>query len=150
MSSSFASSIPAMSSNFTFGFSFFSSFGRISVFPLETVSLNALAKQYWRYGYWKWRMLRRFPGTLRWRQALPPVFVLGIMLLLVLSVWFTFARILLAAGIGFYLALLVGVSLPYARRHKDVRLSIGIPLAIATMHFSWGSGFIWSIFRSNG
>jgi glycosyltransferase involved in cell wall biosynthesis len=38
-------------------------------------TLLELARQYWRYGYWKWRMLRRYPDTLRWRQALPPLFV---------------------------------------------------------------------------
>ena len=35
--------------------------------------MAALARQYWRYGFWKARMLRRYPGTLRWRQALPPL-----------------------------------------------------------------------------
>ena len=38
-------------------------------------TLRDLARQYWRYGYWKFRMLRRYPDTLRWRQALPPLFV---------------------------------------------------------------------------
>jgi len=33
-------------------------------------SLPGLAKQYFRYGFWKWRMLQRYPDTLRWRQAL--------------------------------------------------------------------------------
>jgi len=32
-------------------------------------TLALLAKQYARYGYWKWRMLRRYPETLRWRQG---------------------------------------------------------------------------------
>ena len=34
-------------------------------------TLTALAKQYWRYGFWKWRMLQRYRSTLRWRQFLP-------------------------------------------------------------------------------
>ena len=42
-------------------------------------NLVELARQYWRYGYWKWRMLRRYPDTLRWRQALPPLFVLSLL-----------------------------------------------------------------------
>ena len=41
-------------------------------------ALAALAKQYTRYGYWKVRMLRRYPDTIRWRQALPPLFVFGL------------------------------------------------------------------------
>ncbi len=110
-------------------------------------TLGALARQYWRYGYWKWRMLKRFPTTLRWRQAVPPIFVLSVLLLLILSLWSVLARIVLLAGIGFYIALLIGASIPYARRFKDLRLLIGIPAAITTMHFSWGSGFLWSFFR---
>ncbi len=45
-------------------------------------NLVELARQYWRYGYWKARMLRRYPGTVRWRQALPPLFVLSLLILL--------------------------------------------------------------------
>lgn len=107
-------------------------------------TLGALARQYWRYGYWKWRMLKRFPETLRWRQALPPIFVLGVVLLLILSIWFVPARIVFLAGIGIYAALLIGASIPHARRYKDSRLILGIPAAITTMHFAWGSGFLWS------
>ncbi|MCJ7435792.1 MAG: glycosyltransferase family 2 protein, partial [Anaerolineales bacterium] len=38
-------------------------------------TFGELVRQYWRYGFWKWRMLARYPSTLRWRQALPPLFV---------------------------------------------------------------------------
>lgn len=40
-------------------------------------NLLALAKQYFGYGYWKVQMLKRYPETLRWRQALPPAFFRG-------------------------------------------------------------------------
>lgn len=113
-------------------------------------NLKALARQYWRYGYWKWRMLKRYPGTLRWRQALPPTLVLGTAFLVILSIWFTNARIFLLAGIGLYLLLLTGASVSHARTHKEPRLLLGIPLAIMTMHFSWGSGFLWSMLHSRG
>ena len=42
-------------------------------------NLSALWKQYWRYGFWKARMLRRHPQTLRWRQAIPPLFVFNLL-----------------------------------------------------------------------
>ncbi|HWR66158.1 MAG TPA: glycosyltransferase family 2 protein [Bellilinea sp.] len=113
-------------------------------------TLGALARQYWRYGYWKWRMLKRFPETLRWRQALPPIFVLGVLLLLILSIWFVPARIVLLAGLSIYAALIIAASISHARRNKDNRLIIGIPAAITTMHFAWGSGFLWSFIHSGG
>ena len=93
-------------------------------------------------------MLRRYPKTLRWRQALPPLFVLGVIGLAVLALFLPLARMALAAGLALYgLILLVG-SLPVALRKKDLRLMLGVALAIATMHFSWGSGFLWSALRS--
>jgi glycosyltransferase involved in cell wall biosynthesis len=108
-------------------------------------SLAALAKQYWRYGFWKLRMLRRYPGTLRLRQALPPLFVLGCFGLALLSSFLITARWMLVIILILYFALLVFGSLPVAYRQKDPRLLVGIPMAIATMHFCWGAGFLRSL-----
>jgi cellulose synthase/poly-beta-1,6-N-acetylglucosamine synthase-like glycosyltransferase len=110
-------------------------------------TLLALAKQYFRYGYWKWRMLRRYPGTLRWRQALPPLFVLSLALLLLAGFFFPLLWLLLAVEIGVYLLALWLGALPVAWRRRDPSLWLGIPLAIITMHLSWGSGFLWSMMR---
>lgn len=110
-------------------------------------SLGALARQYWRYGYWKWRMLRRYPETLRWRQALPPVFVLGLAGLLLLSPVWQQVRILLGLVLCAYWIVLFLGSLSPAWKRKDVALLAGVPLAIACMHLSWGSGLIFSLLR---
>src|SRR5258706_16067064 len=48
-------------------------------------TFGSLAKQYFRYGFWKWHMLRRYPGTLRWRQALPPLFVASLVVVIPLA-----------------------------------------------------------------
>lgn len=110
-------------------------------------SLSKLARQYFRYGYWKLQMLRRYPRTLRWRQALPPVFVLGLLSLLLLAPFWNLARILLVCGIGVYFLVLFAGSLPAAIQKRDPLLAPGMPLAIAVMHLSWGSGFIVSLLR---
>ncbi len=34
--------------------------------------LSALVRQYFRYGFWKGKMLQRYPDTIRWRQLLTP------------------------------------------------------------------------------
>ncbi len=61
-------------------------------------TLANLAKQYTRYGFWKWRMLRRYPETLRWRQGLPPLFVLSLVVGAALAIFLPVFRVLLAAG----------------------------------------------------
>lgn len=108
-------------------------------------TLATLAKQYWRYGFWKFRMLRRYPQTIRWRQALPPVFVLSLVVMTILAVFWTPARMLLALELALYFAILVAACVGIARQEKDWRLSLVVPAAIATMHLSWGSGFLWSV-----
>jgi len=127
--------------------------GRIWVDPAirctyySRADLKSLARQYFRYGFWKFIMLQRYPETLRWRQALPPIFVAGVLMLLLLSIFWKFAGILLIVVLLLYLFILVVGSLPAATRKRNLFLAVGVPLAIMTMHFSWGSGFLWSIIK---
>jgi succinoglycan biosynthesis protein ExoA len=108
-------------------------------------TLSELIRQYWRYGFWKWRMLRRYPDTLRWRQALPPLFVLSLISLAILSIFIPFARILLAIELLLYFSVMILAGFYAAIRERRAYLIWGLPLSIATMHISWGSGFLWSI-----
>lgn len=115
---------------------------------LARATLLGLARQYWRYGFWKWQMLRRYPKTLRWRQALPPLLVASLVLGSASAIVFPLARLLLALEVGLYLlALLVAAAEAALRRRKGFLL-LGLPLAIATMHLAWGAGFWWSMLRS--
>jgi glycosyltransferase involved in cell wall biosynthesis len=112
-------------------------------------TLRELIRQYWRYGFWKWRMLRRYPDTLRWRQALPPLFVFGLISLAVLSMLIPLAGLLLGAGLLLYASILILAGMQAARRQRKAYLILGLPLAIAAMHISWGSGFLWSALTSS-
>jgi glycosyltransferase involved in cell wall biosynthesis len=108
-------------------------------------SLYELARQYARYGYWKWRMLRRYPETLRWRQALPPLFVLSFLLLPLLHLlWSPLIWLWLAQVVSYALLLLAAGFVEAVRARKPL-LVIGLPLAIITMHFFWGGAFLWSM-----
>jgi len=110
-------------------------------------NLRALSKQYWRYGYWKLRMLRRFPETFRWRQ-LSGAFVLTWFILGILSIWFPLARWLLSAEAVIYSLALAMAGAQAAVKSRDLAMVVGVPLAIASMHFSWGTAFLWSLLRS--
>ena len=107
-------------------------------------NLRQLARQYWRYGYWKSVMLSRYPGSLRWRQALPPLFVLGLVVLVFASLFLPAAGWLFLIVLAIYgMALLVS-GLDISLQQKRFAQVLGVPLVIATMHFSWGSAFIYS------
>jgi hypothetical protein len=113
-------------------------------------SLANLAKQYWRYGYWKGQMLRRYPETIRYRQALPPIFVGGMVFLAVASLFFQPALILFCIFAGIYLTILLAAGILFALQKKVLNFIIGLPLAIIVMHFCWGGGFWWSMISKPG
>jgi len=107
-------------------------------------TLKKLAIQYGRYGFWKFKMLQRYPHTLRWRQALPPVFVLSLFILIVLSLFVGLTRYILAAQVLFYFIALGSAGLKLAIEKGKGSILIGLPLAIMSMHIFWGAGFLWS------
>ena len=112
-------------------------------------SFLELIRQYWRYGFWKWRMLRRYPDTLRWRQALPPLFVFSLIVLVVLSIFVPMTRILLVGEILLYFSIMILTGFFSAFRQHKVYLIPGLPLVIPAMHIAWGGGFLWSMLASS-
>jgi succinoglycan biosynthesis protein ExoA len=108
-------------------------------------TLGELAHQYWRYGYWKAQMLRRYPKTLRWRQVIPPLFVLALICLGLLSFIWYFASWLLVIIVLLYTALIIFVGIKMSTIRKDISMTVGIPFAIATIHLSYGSALLWGL-----
>jgi succinoglycan biosynthesis protein ExoA len=108
-------------------------------------TFSALAGQYFRYGFWKWHMLRRHPDTLRWRQALPPLFVASLVAGILLGLISSVFRWLLLLELLAYFGILGLFALRPALRRREFFLIFGLPLAITVMHISWGGGFLWSI-----
>ena len=111
-------------------------------------TLSALLRQYWRYGFWKGRMLRRYPHTLRWRQALPPLFVISLISLFLIGFLFPLAHTLLLVELVVYLFTLLFVATIQAIRNKEFPLLFGMPLAIGSMHLSWGTAILVSLVSS--
>lgn len=103
-------------------------------------TLRALAQQYCRYGVGKAQMLKKHPASLRWRQLVPPVFVLALLTLTALAPVSQVSGIALAAMLALYAALAICFSAVAARRSGSVLLA-RLPLVYATMHITWGVGF---------
>jgi glycosyltransferase involved in cell wall biosynthesis len=108
-------------------------------------SLPGLGRQYFRYGYWKWRMLRRYPETVLWRQGLPPLFVLSLLGMGLLGFFQPLFWVLLATVIIIYSIILIAAGFMTASKLKKFSLVLGFPLAISCMHICWGAGFLWSM-----
>jgi succinoglycan biosynthesis protein ExoA len=108
-------------------------------------TFTALVKQYWRYGNWKAQMLIRYPKTIRLRQVLPPLFVLGIILLILLAIINDLFTGIFLGVLVLYFGVLVSTSLVIALQKRYLPFIIGVPIAVSIMHICWGSGLLWSL-----
>jgi GT2 family glycosyltransferase len=108
-------------------------------------SFAGLASQYWRYGFWKAQMLKKYPATIRWRQALPPLFVTVLLVTLALAVFEPIFIFLFLTIVCFYLSVLIIFAYLIAIKDRVSAFIIGIPCAITIMHTCWGSGFLFGL-----
>ena len=111
-------------------------------------TFSKLATQYFRYGFWKWRMLRRYPETLRWRQGLPPLFRGKFILFCSLELFSTnFSSLVGCRDCALHYPSWLPQGFSRTKAPGISHLLFGLPLAIATMHLSWGAGFLWSMIK---
>jgi len=118
-------------------------------------SVSALGSQYFHYGRWRRVVARHHAGTINLRYLAPPGLVAAILAGLVAGLagvsalaagaagWWPAA---LAAGFGVPLAYLAGVLAVTATAARKLRgrALAWLPVALATMHICWGTGFLTS------
>jgi hypothetical protein len=107
-------------------------------------SLSALWRQYFQYGRWKVRTLEKHPDSVRWRQAVPPLFVIAFAGSLLLGLFWSLALWLFFLIIGCYLLASLVASTIAASRGGYRYLPI-LPIVFAVMHFAWGLGFCYGL-----
>ncbi|MGW8374649.1 glycosyltransferase family 2 protein [Streptomyces sp. ODS28] len=111
---------------------------RVSYRPRPNV--RALAKQYKNYGRWRHVVARYHSGSINLRYLAPPAAVCAIAAGTVVGVLVTPWGLVVPGG---YLAAIAAGSFP-AGKGLSAASRVRIPLALATMHMSWGWGFLTS------
>jgi len=104
-------------------------------------SLPAIWRQYFHYGFWKVRTLRKHPRSLQLRQLAAPVMVLAILGCGILGFLFPPTWYLLASGAIAYLGLGGVFALQKAIGAGTPGLWPGVVVTFLTIHLAWGSGF---------
>jgi glycosyltransferase involved in cell wall biosynthesis len=107
-------------------------------------TIQLLWRQYFRYGFWKVRVLQKHLGQMRLRQAVPSLFVLLLSLLVV----GLFAGITSSHSLVFLVTSYLGVNLIVSfalALTKGFSLLPLLPIAFLTLHLSYGTGLILGI-----
>ncbi len=102
-------------------------------------SIAKLARQYFRYGFWKVRTLLKHPGSLRWRQMVAPAFALSLLLTPLLIWWL--GPLLGTAHIIAYAVANLAASVIVASK-SGWRHLLRLPVIFLVVHTSWGFGFL--------
>lgn len=105
--------------------------------PRSTV--RALSRQYFQYGRWRRVVAREHPETMNARYLAPPVMVAGTTAATLLGLVWAPALLVPAAYVAGVVAGGVRIS-----GGEPARARALTPLALATMHWSWGVGFLTS------
>ncbi len=110
-------------------------------------TIRALASQYWHYGRWRRVVMREHPETASFRYLAPP----GAAALCAIGLLAGIAG--LAAGVDWLVAgfaipvlYLLGITVVTALLSRGTPLAIRarLPMVLAIMHMSWGTGFLTS------
>ena len=111
---------------------------RLQVTYRPRSTFKKLAKQYFQYGRWRRVISRQHKNTVNFRYLAPPFAVatntLSIFFSIIISPFFITPLLI------YFCALIIG-SLFIGRKVIDKLI---MPFVLATMHFSWGIGFITS------
>lgn len=107
-------------------------------------NFRTLWRQYFQYGFYKVRVIQKRRQVASWRHMVPASFVAALAFTIILSLisGHKFWGFLVA---GPYLAANILASIWTARRDwETIRL---LPLAFFILHFAYGSGFLWGLWR---
>jgi succinoglycan biosynthesis protein ExoA len=128
---------------------------RVTYRPRSTIA--ELASQYFLYGRWRRAVARRHAGTMTLRYLAPPATVIALLVGILAGLaglasmadrTGTWWQWLLTSGLIIPLTYVIGVCVVTARAGTDARLSgravAWLPVVLATMHISWGVGFLTS------
>lgn len=106
-------------------------------------SLTALGRQFWWYGRWKERVVRRHPSSLKARHLVAPAFVASLGVTGALAVT-PAGRRAVAVELAAYAAVVAaGTALARPRAHGASPLTLAASFAV--MHTCWGAGFLTSL-----
>jgi succinoglycan biosynthesis protein ExoA len=112
----------------------------VKYFPRR--GLLSLFKQMMRYGRGRVRFSRKHPGTWSVGALVPTLFVLYVLLgplaaSFAPKLWFPYF-----VGMGTYGAVVFSAALAVARRNQDMKLLLGVPVVLTTVHTGAGAGVL--------
>ncbi len=110
-------------------------------------SVRSLFRQYFQYGFWKVRVIRKHRIPASWRHLIPGLFVFWLLLAPVFAAAFSSSPLAMAAirlwmtsAVLYFVACIAAAF--FAARERGWDLMPILPAIFATYHFAYGIGFV--------
>lgn len=118
---------------------------RSTYYPRSTPA--KLWHQYFEYGFWKTRLMKKLGGKLRPRHFAAPLLVAGLAGALVLGLLASAIRSPLLGGAALtlpavYILAACAATVDVVRKKRPWRLLLFLPPTFACLHLAWGCGFL--------
>jgi len=107
-------------------------------------SIPQLGRQYFQYGYWKLKVMRKHQRIPSIRHVVPTSFYLCLLILAIMTPWSNLARIALGSTVTVYVISLLGEALRLSIRRRAPWLRTA--LGLGAMHASYAWGLLLAIF----
>lgn len=111
-------------------------------------SYRGVFRQYFRYGYWKVRVMRKHRQALSGRSLVPPAFVLSLLVLAPAAIFLPAARVILGLALVVYLlgAVIFGIRSVRARK-EPLELVPRVVAVYPMFHVGYGVGMLGGFIR---
>jgi len=109
-------------------------------------SLYKLWRQYFQYGFWRIRTLQKHKRPATFRQLVPLLFMLSLLMLGLAGLFWRPFWILLAIEAAIYVIGLFAGAFDVGRK-SGWQYALLAPLVFAILHFGYGLGSLWGIIR---
>ena len=107
-------------------------------------NLKDLARQYFRYGFWKVRVFQKRGKIISYRHIIPSIFVLVLLISLILS-------IVMRTNFYFFIVfipyLIINLFFSILGSRKDISTLFLLPFCFFIIHFSYGLGFLLGLWK---
>jgi glycosyltransferase involved in cell wall biosynthesis len=121
---------------------------RIKVSYTPRGSYRGVFRQYFQYGYWKVRVMRKHRQVLSGRSLVPSVFVLSLLVLVPAAIFLPSARLILGLELAAYLLGAVVFAFRSVRARKEPLSLVPRVVAVYPMfHVAYGIGMLWGFLR---
>lgn len=110
-------------------------------------SFAKLFKMYYQYGLYKPLVNKKLGSPATLRQFIPPLFVMGLILGAILSIFLPIIGIIYGVVIMLYIVAGMTIGTKQARKHQLLALVFAMPFTFFILHLSYGIGYIHGIFK---